>query len=256
MKVGIIVPDGPMPDGLIEGLKSAGVDMEVHVSHSPDIPALSSGRAGAFLAGVPGCDLVHNLAGPLGLLLAGLCGKPVVTSLDKSPTEEDLAIFRAAAGAGFFVWEHGQASAMGLKDIPGLGAFDGDRVRFYLDAYARLLALGRKTEHRPWGSFEVLSDDCSDHKVKRITVLPGKRLSLQYHGRRREHWIVVAGEALVTVGDGHVRLTSAQAVDIPHRVPHRVENVGQQDLVFIEVQQGDYFGEDDIVRMDDDFGRS
>jgi mannose-6-phosphate isomerase len=255
MKVGILIPDGPVPDILIEGLKSAGVDVSLHVSHSPDIPALTSSSAGAFLDSTSSCDLIHNLAGPLGLLLASLCGKPLITSLAERPAEEDLAIFSASSTAGFFVWEHGQASALGLKTIPGMGPFDGDRVRFYLDAYARLLALGRKMEHRPWGSFEVLSDDYDDHKVKRITVLPGKRLSLQFHDRRREHWIIVEGAALVTVGDHQVRLASTQAIDIPLRAAHRIENVGSADLVFIEVQQGDYFGEDDIVRIEDDFGR-
>ncbi len=110
-------------------------------------------------------------------------------------------------------------------------------------------------EHRPWGSFEILSDTGADHKVKRITVLPGKRLSLQYHSRRREHWVVVAGEALVTVGEEVVRLGPGQSVDIPQGAPHRVENVGEEPLVFIEVQMGDYFGEDDIVRLEDDYGR-
>lgn len=110
-------------------------------------------------------------------------------------------------------------------------------------------------EHRPWGYFEVLSDDHDDHKVKRITVLPGKRLSLQYHARRREHWIIVSGSALVTVGENSVKLNPTQAIDIPHRTAHRIENIGKIDLVFVEIQQGDYFGEDDIVRIEDDFGR-
>jgi mannose-6-phosphate isomerase len=256
MKIGILIPDGPVPEGLIQGLKSAGVEVGVHLTHSPDVPAVTSQGAEAFLGAVSGCDLIHNLAGPLGLLLAGLSGKPLLTSLAEIPSEGDLAIFKTAPTAGFFVWEHGQPSSLGLKTIPGLDPFAGDRVRFYLDAYSRLLAFARKKEHRPWGSFEVLSDDRDDHKVKRITVLPGKRLSLQYHGRRREHWIIVTGEAIVTVGNDSVRLTATQSVDIPHRAAHRVENTGAVDLVFIEVQQGDYFGEDDIVRIEDDFGRS
>lgn len=256
MKVGILIPDGPVPDGLIEGLKSAGVGVEVHITHSPDVPTLSCRRAGAFLGEASSYDLIHNLAGPLGLLLAGMCGRPLITSLTSVPTDEDLVVFKAASPACFFVSEHAQASLAGLKTIPGIDAFAGDRVGFYLDAYSRLLAMGRKKEQRPWGSFEVLSDDHSDHKVKRITVFPGKRLSLQYHDRRREHWIIVTGEAIVTVGDGIFKLSSTQAIDIPHKAAHRIENRGPLDLVFIEVQQGDYFGEDDIVRIEDDFGRS
>lgn len=255
MKVGVLIPDGPAHDGLIAGLKSAGVGVEVHVTHSPDVPALSPRTVGVFLAESSGYDLIHNLAGPLGLLCAGMCGKPLITSLVSMPTDEDMAIFRSAPTACFFVSEHEQASLNGLKTIPDMDACAGDRVAFYLGVYTRLLAMGRKKEHRPWGSFEVLSDDHSDHKVKRITVLPGKRLSLQFHERRREHWIIVTGDALVTVGDDTVRLTSTQAIDIPHKAAHRIENIGPLELIFIEVQQGDYFGEDDIVRIEDDFGR-
>lgn len=256
MKIGILVPDGPVPEEFLDGLRSAGVDVGLFISHSPDFPALSSVRAGAFLREASDCDLIHNLAGPLGLLLASACGKPLITSLAESTPEEDMAVFRAASPACFFVSEHGLDAVGGLPAIPGMVPFTGDRAGFYLEAYTRLLALGRKREQRPWGSFEVLSDDRADHKVKRIVVLPGKRLSLQYHGRRREHWIVVAGEALVTVGSEIVRLVSAQSVDIPRGAAHRVENAGATDLIFIEVQQGDYFGEDDIVRIEDDFGRA
>ncbi len=110
-------------------------------------------------------------------------------------------------------------------------------------------------EHRPWGYYEVLSDDHHDHKVKRITVLPGKRLSLQYHARRRECWIIISGRAAVTLGEEHVELGPSDTIDIPQGSAHRIENVGAQDVVLIEVQQGEYFGEDDIVRLEDDFGR-
>ncbi|HNY66111.1 MAG TPA: phosphomannose isomerase type II C-terminal cupin domain [Deltaproteobacteria bacterium] len=255
MKVGILVPEGQDHDGLIEGLKSAGVDVAVHVTHSPEAPVLLPARAGALLETASDRDLIHNLAGSLGLLCANLCGKPMLTSLTGLHTEEDVAIFKASRADSFFVSEQGHVPPAGLKAVPGVSICTGDRVSFYLDAYSRLLALGKRKEHRPWGSYEVLSDDCHDHKVKRITVLPGKRLSLQYHGRRREHWIIVSGDALVTVGHDMLRLTATQAIDIPHGEAHRVENVGELDLVFIEVQQGDYFGEDDIVRIEDDFGR-
>ncbi|WP_456434053.1 phosphomannose isomerase type II C-terminal cupin domain [Thermosulfuriphilus sp.] len=109
-------------------------------------------------------------------------------------------------------------------------------------------------DHRPWGYFKVLSDE-PDHKVKRIVVYPGKRLSLQYHHHRHEHWFVVRGKARVTLGEEEIFLLPGQAVDIPVGTPHRVANSGQEELVFIEIQTGDYFGEDDIVRLEDDFGR-
>ena len=109
-------------------------------------------------------------------------------------------------------------------------------------------------DHRPWGFYTVLSDE-PDHKVKRIVVYPGKRLSLQRHRRRSEHWHVVNGEALVTLNDKEVRLNKGMSVDIPFGTAHRVKNTGTENLVFIEIQQGDYFGENDIERLEDDFGR-
>ena len=110
-------------------------------------------------------------------------------------------------------------------------------------------------DERPWGNYLVLSDE-ADCKVKRIVVHPGKRLSYQRHARRAEHWFIVAGSAQVTL-DGVTHLLGAgEAIDIPRGSAHRIENVGADDLVFIEVQHGDYFGEDDIVRLADDFGRA
>lgn len=107
---------------------------------------------------------------------------------------------------------------------------------------------------RPWGHYEVLLDEPT-YKVKRIVVAPGKRLSLQRHGRRQEHWFFVQGEGLVTVGDEQLPVRGANAVDIPRGAAHRVHNPGREPLVFIEVQTGAYFGEDDIERLEDDYGR-
>lgn len=108
---------------------------------------------------------------------------------------------------------------------------------------------------RPWGSYTVLSH-ATGHKVKRIEVLPGKRLSYQRHERRSEHWFVVAGQGLVTLDGTDVALTPGTALDIPLGAAHRIACVGQEPLVFIEVQHGEYFGEDDIVRLEDDYGRA
>ncbi len=111
-----------------------------------------------------------------------------------------------------------------------------------------------ETDHRPWGCYEVLAD-AADHKVKRITVHPGRRLSLQRHRRRSEHWYVVRGEALAIVAGKEIPLAPGQAADIPAGAEHRMANRGRDNVVFIEVQTGEYFGEDDIERIADDFGR-
>ena len=112
-----------------------------------------------------------------------------------------------------------------------------------------------KFDRRPWGSFTVL-DEGDTFKVKRIEVLPGKRLSYQKHAQRAEHWVVVEGTAKVTLDDRDITVQAGEAIDIPIGSAHRVENPGDELLVFIEVQRGSYLGEDDIIRLQDDFGRA
>ncbi len=109
-------------------------------------------------------------------------------------------------------------------------------------------------DERPWGSFTVL-DAGATYKVKRIEVLAGKRLSYQRHARRAEHWMVVAGRAGVTLDGRETELAVGETVDIPVGAAHRVANPGEELLVFIEIQRGDYLGEDDITRLEDDFDR-
>ncbi|MGD9627711.1 MAG: phosphomannose isomerase type II C-terminal cupin domain [Pyrinomonadaceae bacterium] len=111
-------------------------------------------------------------------------------------------------------------------------------------------------EDRPWGSFTIL-DERPEFKVKRIEVFPGKRLSYQRHGKRSEHWYIVRGTAKVTLNGSEFLVTAGNAVDIAIGDAHRVENPHESDvLIFIEVQTGTYFGEDDIERFEDDFGRT
>ena len=112
------------------------------------------------------------------------------------------------------------------------------------------------TETRPWGAYTIL-DEADGFKVKRIEVLPGKRLSYQKHEKRAEHWFVVQGKAKVTLNGEEILVDAGNAVDIGIGDAHRVENPDLSlPLVFIETQTGTYFGEDDIERLDDDFGRA
>ena len=111
-------------------------------------------------------------------------------------------------------------------------------------------------EQRPWGSFTIL-DERNSFKVKRIEVLPGKRLSYQRHQKRAEHWFVVQGTAKVTLNGAEILVETGEAIDIETGMAHRVENPHSSGLlIFIETQTGSYFGEDDIERLDDDFGRA
>ena len=126
-------------------------------------------------------------------------------------------------------------------------------ARAYLEVYQSIL--DQRENYRPWGHYENLLER-DDHKIKEIIVQPGQRLSLQKHRRRAEHWTVVSGEALVTVGDQEIPLRPGQSVDVPKGAVHRITNPGDIPLVLVEVQMGDYFGEDDIIRLEDDYDRS
>lgn len=130
----------------------------------------------------------------------------------------------------------------------GSASMDGAQMNEELETPARF-------DRRPWGTFTVL-DEGKDFKVKRIEVLPGKRLSYQKHSQRAEHWVVVQGTAKVTLDDDEIFVRPGQAIDIAIGAAHRVENPGEEILLFIEVQRGAYLGEDDIIRLEDDFGRT
>ena len=103
-------------------------------------------------------------------------------------------------------------------------------------------------EYRPWGCYEILHEE-KNCKVKRITVKPGERLSYQYHHKRSEVWTIISGIATITLNDKLSSLWYGESITIPH------ENKEREDLVFIEVQTGTYFGEDDIIRIEDDYNR-
>jgi mannose-6-phosphate isomerase-like protein (cupin superfamily) len=107
---------------------------------------------------------------------------------------------------------------------------------------------------RPWGRYEVILED-SGYKVKRITVEPGGRLSLQSHNHRSEHWVVVSGIAKITINETVQRLEAGKSAYIPLGSKHRLENEEKKPMALIEVQFGDYLGEDDIKRYEDIYGR-
>ena len=107
---------------------------------------------------------------------------------------------------------------------------------------------------RPWGRYELLQES-DTHKVKCIWVSPGKRLSYQRHAKRAEHWFIVQGSGEITI-DGVIKsISPGDTVDFGIGVLHRISNTGDQEIIFVEVQTGTYFGEDDIERVEDDFGR-
>jgi mannose-6-phosphate isomerase len=112
-----------------------------------------------------------------------------------------------------------------------------------------------ESEQRPWGSWHVI-DVAEGYKIKRIHVNPGCRLSYQTHEYRSEHWVVVSGKATCTIDDVVLVVGPGESVDVDQGAKHRLANDGSEELVIIEVQRGVYTGEDDIVRLEDDYGRT
>ena len=106
----------------------------------------------------------------------------------------------------------------------------------------------------PWGKWEVLLD-AEKCKVKRITINPGQAPSYQYHFKREEYWVIVCGEGEAILDDTPVKVSPSQVIFVPIKMKHRLRNTGSEPLIFIETQLGEYFGEDDIVRLSDDYGR-
>jgi mannose-1-phosphate guanylyltransferase / mannose-6-phosphate isomerase len=158
-------------------------------------------------------------------------------------------------------------ATVGLRDMIVVATKDAvlvaprDRAQDVKAVVDQLKATGRdeyklhSVVHRPWGTYQTVDQDAG-FQTKRITVKPGQQLSLQLHHKRSEHWVVVRGEATVTVGDKVEILKPNQSTYIPVGTKHRLENHGTETLYLIEVQCGDYLGEDDIVRFDDKYGRT
>ncbi|MCG8379684.1 MAG: mannose-1-phosphate guanylyltransferase/mannose-6-phosphate isomerase [Proteobacteria bacterium] len=133
-------------------------------------------------------------------------------------------------------------------------AQDVKKIVEMLKTENRSESLSHRKVYRPWGSYDSV-DNGYNFQVKRLTVNPGKKLSLQLHHKRAEHWVVVKGIATVTKGEDKFELRENESTFIPVGTKHRLENATENILEIIEVQSGSYLGEDDIVRFDDDFGR-
>jgi mannose-1-phosphate guanylyltransferase / mannose-6-phosphate isomerase len=162
--------------------------------------------------------------------------------------------------------EHGRIAAFGVSGLAVVQTRDATLVcprertaelKPLVEAIRKAdsrLAEEHLTVHRPWGSYTVLEDG-PHYKIKRILVEPGGRLSLQMHARRSEHWVVIEGRARVTNGETVTELGANESTYIQQGHRHRLENPGTERLQIIEIQSGDYLGEDDIVRFDDAYGR-
>ncbi len=254
----LLLGDGPDESMLKDMVKNLGLD--ANVSFFPftsepvyafevlDILALPS----LYKEGLPNV-LLEAMSMELPVVSSRMAGVPEIVEDGKTGYMVESGDPRMLADAIIRLWSDKDAyKAMAANARHLMSSRFDKKHQFseFLDYFEGLL----DESQRPWGHYEILSDE-PDHKVKRITVKPGARLSLQRHRRRSEHWHIVRGQAIVTLDEQEIELSAGESVDIPRGGVHRVTNPGSEAMVFIEVQRGDYFGEDDIERLEDDYGR-
>jgi mannose-6-phosphate isomerase-like protein (cupin superfamily) len=252
LKIGIIALDSF--HDVVPKFHCHEVDADI-LSILPESSLAQNHSIASFLSKAQGYDLIHSIGSTQPLLFSYFLEVPILTTILEEPTRTEINICTSAPQSCFFVTAKGMREIPGLKTISSIDLSQTDIGRFYSGVYNQIVRACAREENRPWGFYEVLCDAKTDHKVKRITLWPKKRLSLQKHESRSERWIVISGKARVTLNKDEIILRSGQTVEIPRGAVHRVENIGNDPLIFIEVQQGDYFGEDDIIRLEDDYGR-
>lgn len=251
MKIGVLLSENDKQNELIYAFKQKGLEVSsikapLHFSSSDIMNILEFLHSGTY-------DIVHNSAGIFPLVLSSGLRTPMLTVINNYLSDEELLIIKKLPPARYFASY--EASQIPGEIIGKTFAIDKtDMAGTFLSIYESILKDTEAIDRRPWGYYEVISD-MKDHKVKRINVMPGKRLSLQSHRRRSEHWFVVSGKGVATLNGTDYELGEGDSIDIAKGSAHRISNPYETPLVFIEVQMGDYFGEDDIVRMEDDFGR-
>mgnify|MGYP005835667497 CR=1 FL=1 len=196
----------------------------------------------------------------LSLIEALACGTPVIArGLGAIPEIVE-------PGKNGFIVETEDEVLDALKKIPEIDRLECRRfaerkfnharmIEAYLQVYHRILEKENREEKRPWGGYRVLGIEPS-FKAKKIWIDPGKRLSYQKHHHRNEHWILIEGKAKVILDGKEILLKPGDSIDIPQGSAHRIWNVGEGPLSFIEIQRGDDFSEEDVIRLEDDYGRS
>jgi len=240
---------------LADALRGEGLDVRaVPASGEPTEPAMA-----AIFAEADAYDMIHVVGVGAALGYARLIRTPMLVTVTHTLDEHAADFCRGFVDRVAFVRDGGSAETNGLPvldhiDLPGSAGEAAASAGRHRGVYAKVLSVRAHEERRPWGYYVVLADE-PDHKAKRIVVDPGKRLSLQKHERRTEHWTVVSGRGRVTRDEETIDLGPGGSVVIPQGAAHRIENPDDAPLVFIEVQRGSYFGEDDIIRLADDFGR-
>jgi mannose-6-phosphate isomerase-like protein (cupin superfamily) len=200
-------------------------------------------------------DLIHNHNGFLPLTYMGKIKTPTITTLYEAPPSSMLPVYKKYNNQTFYLAYKRENKHRDIKYYATIDDNTENNTMFYFELYQKIIQQTQQESHRPWGFYKVISD-ANDHKVKRITVYPGQRLSYQRHHQRSEHWYIIKGQSIVTKDGNDINLMAGQSIDLPVKTWHRIRNPGNDQLVFIEIQTGEYFGEDDIERAADDYGRS
>ncbi|MDD3471624.1 MAG: phosphomannose isomerase type II C-terminal cupin domain [Syntrophaceae bacterium] len=257
---------------LIEAMMDLGIEVqpiEIDVSESSVDVTGPLERVGfgtltsatKFFRSADDYDVILNFCGFIPLFWAMTTSTPILTVLDQKAYAKTKNFSDLFASSSEFVWigsEGEKARSLRGYVIDVASGEQSDAAstiaREIIKIAEQTMERLKREDHRPWGYYVVLSD-LEDHKVKRIVVYPKKRLSLQSHKRRSEHWMVISGRGVVTLDSKEIELGPGQAIDIPVGARHRMSNNADQPVVFVEIQTGDYFGEDDIERYEDDFGR-
>lgn len=239
------------------------VEPELVLGKVEFIGSVGPQQRNALLGGAKALLHPINFDEPFGLSVieAMACGTPVI-AINRGSMAELLQ-----DGVNGYLVESVAQAITAVRQLPKLNRadcrlhverfFNVDRmIDAYLSVYQQIIDKTARESHRPWGNYQVLADE-ANYKVKEIVVLPSERLSLQRHRRRAEHWLILEGDAEVTINKQVLQLHQGQSIDIPLGSKHRIANLSNRvPLRFIEVQTGDYFGEDDIERFEDDYARA
>ncbi len=275
MRVAIILPTAKESsssfDGLkksipilIDGLKKRGADITIFApdttgfSLDTDLRAVECLHLANVFEQADDFDIIHNHYDFMPLAFNDLIAPPMMTTIYEPLSKNDIKVYKRYNSRVFYINDTNSPVAQELDYIATIdhNATDPRKmIDAYIKAYEFVIENESWESRRPWGRYTVLSDT-REQKAKLVHVNPGKRLSLQRHKHRYEHWHILRGEARVILNDAEHNLKTGDSINIEPGDIHRIKNTGDDIMTFFEVQTGSYLGEDDIERLEDDYSRT